>query len=161
MPYTFTQAWREAVASVDSTVAFIETISLSHPTFPSAYRYSKSDTDLIIGGVTYIGKQFQSSLPELSSTNGGGIQVNVSNVTSQIFNIFRNAVNTGIPILLEPKYFVANQPLATASFATKLFVKTVGFDKSDMIMQAGYPDTTNKKLPAEKYTTRECPGLRG
>jgi hypothetical protein len=161
MPFEYSDAWKEAVAGVDSTVAFVDTISLSHSTFPATYRYSRSDTDLIIGGVTYRGKQFSYSLPELRAGGSQGIQISLSNVTSEVINIFKTANKTKEPILVDFKSFIANQPLATASFASKLFVKTVSFNKSDMAMQAGYPDTTNKKLPAEKYTTRECPGLRG
>ena len=160
MPFEYTQAYREAVASVDSTVAYIHTFSFSHSTFPQTYRYAISDHDLVIEGVTYKAKQLKSSYPSIGEDGNQGMNISVSNVTSQVFNIFRTAKNTKEPILVEPKNFVANQPTKTASFSTKLFVKQVGFGGSDMILQAGYPDTTNLKLPTENYTTRECPGLR-
>lgn len=160
MPFEFTQAYREGVASVDSTIAFIRTFSFSHSTFPQTYRYAVSDQDLIIEGVTYRAKQLKSSYPSIGSEGNQGMNISVSNVTSQIINIFKTANKTKEPILVEPKNFVANQPTKTASFATKLFVKQVTFGNSDMMLQAGYPDSTNLKLPREKYTTRECPGLR-
>jgi hypothetical protein len=160
MPYDYSQAWKEAVASVNSTVAFVDTISFSHASFPSTYRYARSDTDLIIQGTTYKGKQFYMSLPEIKAGVTTGINITISNVTSEIINIFKKANQSKTPILVDLKSFVPNQITMTASFATKLYVKSLGFNKSDMSMTAGYPDSTNMKLPKEKYTTRECPGLR-
>lgn len=160
MPFDYTQAWKEAVASVDSTVAYVHTYSFSHSTFPQIYRYSISDTDLIIGGVTYKAKQINASLPDIRAGGNQGMNITVSNVTSQIINIFKTANQTKEAILVEPKSFVVNQPTKTASFATKLFVRNVSFGNSDMMLTVGYPDSTNLKLPKEKYTTRECPGLR-
>jgi hypothetical protein len=160
MPYNYTQAWKEAVASVDSRVAYVDTIAFSHASFAQTYRYSRSDTDLIIGADTYKGKQFDLSLPEISSGSSTGINITLSNVTSQIINIFKLANKSKTPILVELKSFVADQPTATASFSTKLFVKSVSFNNSDMVLSAGYPDSSNLKLPKENYTTWECPGLR-
>lgn len=160
MPFTSTQGYREAVASLDSTVAYVHTYSFSHSTFPQVYRFAISDTDLIIEGVTYKAKQINATLPDVTVGGNQGMNITVSNVTSSMINIFKTAKNTKEAILVDPKRFVVDQPTKTASFDTKLFVKNVNFNGSDMVLLAGYPDSTNLKLPKEKYTTRECPGLR-
>lgn len=160
MPFEYTQAYKEAVASVDSTVAFVSTYSFSHSTFQQVYRFAISDTDLIISGVTYKAKQIKSSGLSIGKDGNLSINISVSNVTSTIFNIFRNANKTKEMVLIELKGFVPNQPTATASFSNKLIAKPVVWNGSDMSMQAGYPDTTNLKLPKVMYTNRSYPGLR-
>lgn len=160
MPYEYSDAYKEAVASVDSRVAYIFTYSFFHSTFPSTYRFAISDVDLIIEGTTYKGKQIKSSGLSVGKDGNTSINISVSNVTSTIFNIFRNSNKTSEPVLIELKGFIPDQPTATASFSTKLFAKPVIWNGSDMSMSAGYPDSTNLKLPKVKYTTRKYPGLR-
>lgn len=160
MPYSYSEAWKEAVASVDSTARYINTITFTHSSFSQAYRYAQSDTDLELEGVIYKGKQFDLSLASIEKGGNKGISVSVSNVTSQIVVLFRTAIQTKEPILVELRNFIQDRPSASATFATKLFVRTVSFKDSDMSLTAGYPDSANKRLPKQLYNNFECPGLR-
>ena len=160
MPINYDQAWREAVASVDSTVQFIDTITLAHSTFPSTYRYARSDTDLLVGTDIYLGKQFAFTLPEVKSGVGGGLSIRVSNVTPDVMQIMRKAVASTEFIQLGFKSFLAGNESANASFSTTFSVSKIDFKGDDMDILASYLDTVNKKVPAEVYTTREFPGLR-
>lgn len=161
MPYEYSEAYKEAIASVDRSVAFIDTVAISHSTFPATFRFARSDTDLIISGITYTGKQFKWQLPELKSESGSGINITVSNASRSLLNYVRVANNTIEPIKLLFASFIANQPASTASFSTALDVIQISLNKTDLVLTANYPDTANKKIPSKVYTVKEFPSLRG
>jgi hypothetical protein len=160
MPMSYSNAMKEAIASVDHGVTFIDTVTISHSTFPAPFRYARADTDLIVNGITYLGKQFKWSLPELKAQSGAGINITVANASRALVDYVRTANNTIEPIKLLFASFIANVPTATASFSTALDVVQISVNKTDLVLNASYPDTINKKVPSKVYTTKEFPGLR-
>lgn len=160
MSQEYSETMKEAIASVDRSVTFIDTVSFSHSVFPYTFRFARADTDLIISGVTYKGKQFKWNLPELKAQGNGGIQITITNASRELIRYIRNANNSIEPIKLLFASFIANNPSATGSFPTALDVFQISANQSDLVLNANYPDTINKKVPAVLYTTKNFIGLR-
>lgn len=160
MAFTLSDAWKEAIASVDAALSYVEYLKITHSTFASDYNFSKSDTDLEINNVLYKGVQFEWNLPAVKAQTNGGISLKVSNVTRDVIDEIEVAYATDEPILVYIGSVVAGQVSATASFTQPMEVSEFGLADSDLSLNAGYPDTINKKVPSKDYTTKEFIGLR-
>lgn len=158
MPLNWNQAWAEAVASVDTTVAFIDTVEISCDSF-STYRYAVADSDLEINGNLYIGKKFSCDLPQLKSQSNGGMDIKISNVKKDIVINLDKALSQFKKInVLYAQYLAGTS--GYAKFIVPLQVTSIDTDKSDLIVHASYINTSNKKVPSKMYTAKEHPGLR-
>lgn len=164
MPITSTQAHREAIASVDNSKVFVDTIEVSHSTFPEPYRFARSDSDLIVnfgsGNIIYYGQQFSFSLPMVKGAVGAGLNIKIGGINPSDLDIIRKAIKTEEKILLNFKTFIIDNPSNNGTFSAALSVKDISFDGSDVNLLAIYPDTSNRKVPSKSYNTRDCPGLR-
>lgn len=159
MPREFSEAMKEAIASVDTRVVFIDTLVISCDDFDDDYRFCRGDVDLIIGGLTYLGKNFESSMPQVASGQNSSLTVTIGQALG-LFTVINSAIKNRKTIKCTLNTYLAGDINATALFTKELLVKSPRLEKGGLSFTAGYPDMVNKKVPSIVYTTKNTTGLR-
>lgn len=162
MSLTESEAMKEARASVDNTVVYVNVFTFYHlDLVPTTLYYCQSDVDLLISGQLYKGVQLKVNFPQVDPASLGSFDMTVSNVP---FSIIRNltTISKGkVPIKFNFSTLIANQTSATATLENSLdVIKPRANSKGDLTFNASYPNTINKKVPAVNYTTKNFRGLR-
>lgn len=161
MPISFSQAYREAMASVDKNITVIDTLSLSHPVFPQVYRVAICEHDITLGGSLYYGKQVDFSFPEMMADSNPSMSIRIGNVGNQVVSWFDKTVESLEPVLLTVSSWVLGSNSPQAGIDNPLEVINFSLKGSSLEISASYPDLVNLKVPRVKYTTKEFGGLRG
>ncbi len=160
MSISFTQAYKEALASAPTDVTTIDTIDMDHPTFPQPLYFARSEKDIELGGQTYLGRQFKFKPPEISSKSNSSLHLTIGDIRRQTIRFVDAAVKTTDPITVLFQSWILGVSGPQAGFITALESNNITLKNNKMVLSAGYPDLVNLKLPKIVYTTEEFPGLR-
>lgn len=159
-PVNFEQAYKEALASAPDNIATLDTITISHSTFAQPFRFVRAEEDQTLDGDLYIARQFDIKLPEMSAASSGGLQLQISDIDYSVVAAADKAVNTLEPMLVLYQGFMTTEVGAQVAFTTPLEGTSLQLKGTTLTINATYPDLVNKKIPNDKYTTEEFPGLR-
>jgi len=160
MPISFTQAYKEALASAPTDVTTIDTLVLNHSTFPTPLYFARAEYDITLGGKVYTGRQFSYKLPELSSKSNSGLSITITKIGRQTIRFIDAAVITLEPITVLFQSWIEGVSGPQAGFDSVLESNSVSLKNNDVTISAGYPDLVNLKVPRIVYTTEEFPGIR-
>lgn len=160
MPFSFEEAYKEALASAPADVTIIETITIDHPTFPSPFRFARTDKDVTLDGDVFSGSQFEVTLPQMSAGSSASLQISVSDIKLNVGKELDVAAESLVPITVLYQSFLTTETSAQAEFSAPLEGTQLSLQDRTLVMSATYPDLVNKKIPAIEYSTNLMPGLR-
>lgn len=160
MPYSFTEAYKEAQASNKTSITYIDTLTINHPTFGAPLRFCRSDKNLTLDGDDYVGKQFKAIPPAVKGRSNSGMSVELSDIDRSIGPLLDELATSEIPIDILIKVFLSSQVAAQAEMVAPLEASAVVLRGRTLIISADYPDLINKRIPSDRYTTNVFRGLR-
>jgi len=160
MPLSFTEAYKEALASAPTDITTIDTIEVSHPLFPSSFYFARSERDETFDGQVYIGKQFSYKFPQVSERSNASLDITISRVPLSSLKFIDLAAQSLDPISVLFKSWIICVAGPQAQYEAALESNGISLNNSDLVISAGYPDMVNLKVPTMVYTTELFPGIR-
>lgn len=169
--FTLEDALKEAYASAPSNEVILHTLEIRHPSFIEPIRvvrdhsnfsaFLEADAPADAGAeVVFIAMAFDFIPPEVSKATSPEIEISLDNVSGEIIAYIDAAAQT--PDMIEVTYrpYLASDPSGPQmNPPLTLVIRSVKADVFRIRARAGFADLSNRKFPADVYTTERFPGL--
>ena len=148
-------------ASAPADEVVIPTIELTSAGWTEPVRVCMGYEDITTDVGTFTATAMEVALPERNTQGYQSLRFAIANVSGQAQRLIDDADETGDPIELIYRVYLASDLTAPAEQPKRFLVREVTFNNQGAVqVSAAYKDLINRAWPRVRYTADFAPGLK-
>lgn len=144
------------ILAQESDDPFLALLTLSHPSFPTTYRFVNNSVDVVSRGETFIAFPFKIRLPVDDGESPRDVSVEMDNVDRRLVDFFRSV--TG-PINVKLEMILGSIPNDVQMEIDELKLQNITYNTKRISGKLLLDNFLNVTMTSEKYAPKTYPGL--